>query len=316
MSLLQEVLKEKKKVIIGQDNIITKILVSMFSGGHILLIGVPGLAKTLISNVISRMFNFEFRRVQFTPDLMPADIIGFDIIEEDPETGKKIIKFHKGPIFTNILLADEINRASPKTQSALLESMQEKRVTTFSKTFHLEDPFFVIATQNPLEQEGTYPLPEAQLDRFMLQVNVEYPSFDEEIEICKVSPDISIISPIMDKEEFFENQKKINQIVVSEKVIEYIVSVIRQTRPQETSIPEIKEFVEWGAGPRASQHTLKASKTLAFLKNEKILLKEHIDEILPDVLRHRIILNYSAKIENVSPNYIIELVIKHVSKKI
>ncbi|MFN4245105.1 MAG: AAA family ATPase [Brevinematia bacterium] len=316
MSILDEVIREKSKVIIGQDGIITKIIVSLFSGGHVLIVGVPGLAKTLISNVVAKMFDFEFRRVQFTPDLMPADIIGFDVIEEDLDSGRKVIKFHKGPIFTNILLADEINRASPKTQSALLESMQERKVTTFSKTFYLEEPFFVIATQNPLEQEGTYPLPEAQLDRFMLQINVDYPSFEEEIEICKVSPDLEKVSKIMGREEFFENQKKIDEVIVSDKVVEYIVKVVRQTRPQETNIPEIKEFVEWGAGPRASQHTLRASKTFAFLKNEKILLKEHVDEVLPDILRHRIILNYSAKIENINSDHIVDLVIDYVSKRI
>lgn len=315
MSILDTVLREKSKLIIGQDDTVTKILVAMFSDGHILMVGVPGLAKTLIANAISRMFEFEFRRVQFTPDLMPADIIGFDVVEDDLSNGRKVIRFHKGPIFTNILLADEINRASPKTQSALLESMQERRVTTFSKTYELESPFFVIATQNPLEQEGTYPLPEAQLDRFTMQINVSYPSFEEEIQICRVEPDLTKISPIMSKEEFFEYKSRIKDVFVSDKVVEYIVRIVRQTRPSETSISEVKEFVEWGAGPRASQHLLKASKTLAFLRGDKTLLKEHVDEIVFDVLRHRVILNYSAKIENISSENLIESIVKSVSAK-
>lgn len=313
---LDVILREKDKVIVGQDRVIVRILVSLFSEGHVLLVGVPGLAKTLIANTIAKMFDLEFRRIQFTPDLMPADIIGFDIIEEDPESGKKSLKFHKGPVFTNILLADEINRASPKTQSALLESMQEKKVTTFGKTFQLESPFFVIATQNPLEQEGTYPLPEAQLDRFMMQINLDYPSYEDEIKISRINPNLSLIQKVMTKSEFFEYQREINNIFVSDKIIEYVVKIVRQTRPSESEINEIREFVEWGAGPRASQHLLKAGKTLAFLVNEKILLKEHIDEVALDVLRHRIILNYSAKIENISSDKILQLVINFVSKKI
>ncbi|MEN2997948.1 MAG: MoxR family ATPase [Brevinematia bacterium] len=316
LSLADRILKEKSKIIIGQDSIITKIVVSLFSEGHVLLVGVPGLAKTLIANTIAKMFSFEFRRVQFTPDLMPADIIGFDIIEEDGSTGKKSLRFHKGPIFTNILLADEINRASPKTQSALLESMQEKKVTTFSKTFQLESPFFVIATQNPLEQEGTYPLPEAQLDRFMMQINVDYPSYEEELKICRTTPDLSLVQPIMEKEEFFRYQREIEEVFVSDKVVEYIVKITRQTRPSESNISEVKEFVEWGAGPRASQHLLRAGKSLAFLRNSKTLLKEHIDEIVFDILRHRIILSYSAKIENISQDLIIQLVVENISRKI
>lgn len=316
MSILNRILKEKNKVIVSQDDTITKIITCIFSDGHVLMVGVPGLAKTLIANTIAKMFNFEFRRIQFTPDLMPADIIGFDIVEEDIETGKKVIKFHKGPVFTNILLADEINRASPKTQSALLECMQEKKVTTFSKTFNLDNPFFVIATQNPLEQEGTYPLPEAQLDRFMMEITMDYPTYEEELKICSFSPDLSQIDQIISKEEFFEYKEKINTVFVSDKLIEYIVKIIRETRPQATTIKEVKEFIEWGAGPRASQHLLKASKTFAFLNNQQVLLKEHIDTLVKDILKHRIILNYSAKIENISPNQIIDIIVQKVSKSI
>lgn len=316
MSIIDKVVREKNKIIVGQDDTVIKILVCLFSEGHVLLVGVPGLAKTLTANTIARMFDFDFKRIQFTPDLMPADIVGFDVIEEDPETGKKNIRFHKGPVFTNILLADEINRASPKTQSALLESMQEKKVTTFSRTFVLEDPFFVIATQNPLEQEGTYPLPEAQLDRFMMQINVDYPSFDEEMKICRINPDLSLVEPIMSKDEFFEHQNKIKDIFVSDKVVEYIVRIARQTRPSETKVSEVKEFVEWGVGPRASQHLLKASKSLVYLEGGKTLLKEHVDKIVFDVLRHRIIMNYSAKIDNISQDNIIEAIIESVSKEV
>ncbi|MCX8028558.1 MAG: MoxR family ATPase [Brevinematales bacterium] len=316
MVILNELKKEKSKIIVGQDDVFTKIVASLFAGGHVLMVGVPGLAKTLLANTVAKMFDLEFRRVQFTPDLMPADIIGFDIIEEDPETGKKVIKFHKGPIFTNILLADEINRASPKTQSALLESMQEKKVTTFGKTYILDDPFFVIATQNPLEQEGTYPLPEAQLDRFMIQINMRYPSFEEELEICKITPDISRITPIVDLKSFFEYQREIDKVFVSDKIVEYIVRIVRNTRPSDSDIPKVKEFVDWGAGPRASQHLLRISKSLAFLRGDKKVIKEYVDEIVFDVLRHRVILNYSAKIENVSPEDVILSVIQRVSSSI
>lgn len=314
--ILNKILREKSKVIVGQDRVIEEIVVSLFSGGHCLLVGVPGLAKTLIANSIAKMFDFEFKRIQFTPDLMPADIIGFDIVEEDIETGKKKIVFHKGPVFTNILLADEINRASPKTQSALLESMQEKKITTFGKTYNLEEPFFVIATQNPLEQEGTYPLPEAQLDRFMMQINVDYPSFNEELEICRFEPDLSQLDIIMDKEEFFRVVSEIKNVFVSDSVVKYIVSLVRETRPKESSVGEVKEFVEWGAGPRVSQHLLKSAKTLAFLRGDRVVLKEHVDYLLPDILRHRIILNYSAKVEGVTIENILDKVKSMVSLKV
>ncbi|MGB9621665.1 MAG: AAA family ATPase [Brevinematia bacterium] len=314
--ILNQVLKEKSKVIVGQDKVIESIVVSLFSGGHCLLVGVPGLAKTLIANTIAKMFDFEFRRIQFTPDLMPADIIGFDVVEEDLDSGKKKIVFYKGPVFTNILLADEINRASPKTQSALLESMQEKKITTFGKTYKLEEPFFVIATQNPLEQEGTYPLPEAQLDRFMMQINVDYPSFDEELEICKSEPDLSKVSTIMSKSEYFNIVEKIKNVFVSESVVRYIVYLVRETRPSESNIKEVREFVEWGAGPRVSQHLLKASKTLAFIKGDRAVLKDHVDYLMPDILRHRIVLSYSAKVEGIDVEYILSKVVDSVSLKI
>ncbi len=316
MSLFEEINKEKSKVIVGQDRVISRIITCLFSEGHILIVGVPGLAKTLMANVVARMLDLEFRRIQFTPDLMPADIIGFDIIEEDLESGKKKLVFQKGPVFTNILLADEINRASPKTQSALLEAMQERKVTVFGRTYELENPFFVIATQNPLEQEGTYPLPEAQLDRFMMQVIVDYPSLEEELKICKVEPDLSSIKPIITKNDFFRIKEEIRKTFVPDKIVEYIVKIVRATRPNDSPLPLVKEFVEWGAGPRVTQHILKASMTLAYLNGDKTLQKKHIDEILVDSLRHRVILNYSAKLENISIEQIISEVVKFVEHNI
>jgi len=316
MSLLEEINKEKSKVIVGQERVINRIITCLFSEGHILIVGVPGLAKTLMANVVARMLDLEFKRIQFTPDLMPSDITGFDIIEEDLESSRKKLVFQKGPVFTNILLADEINRASPKTQSALLEAMQERKVTVFGRTYELESPFFVIATQNPLEQEGTYPLPEAQLDRFMMQVIIDYPSLEEELKICKVEPNLSVINPIITKSQFFKVKEEIKKTFVSDKIVEYIVKIVRATRPSDSPLSLVKEFVEWGAGPRVTQHMLKASMTLAQLNGDKTLQKEHVDEILIDSLRHRVILNYSAKLENISIEQIITEVVKFVENNI
>ena len=316
MSLIEEINKEKSKVIVGQERVINRIITCLFSEGHILIVGVPGLAKTLMANVVARMLDLEFKRIQFTPDLMPSDITGFDIIEEDLESGRKKLVFQKGPVFTNILLADEINRASPKTQSALLEAMQERKVTVFGRTYELESPFFVIATQNPLEQEGTYPLPEAQLDRFMMQVIIDYPSLEEELKICKVEPNLSVINPIITKSQFFKVKEEIKKTFVSDKIVEYIVKIVRATRPSDSPLSLVKEFVEWGAGPRVTQHMLKASMTLAQLNGDKTLQKEHVDEILIDSLRHRVILNYSAKLENISIEQIITEVVKFVENNI
>ena len=316
MSLIEEINKEKSKVIVGQERVINRIITCLFSEGHILIVGVPGLAKTLMANVVARMLDLEFKRIQFTPDLMPSDITGFDIIEEDLESGRKKLVFQKGPVFTNILLADEINRASPKTQSALLEAMQERKVTVFGRTYELESPFFVIATQNPLEQEGTYPLPEAQLDRFMMQVIIDYPSLEEELKICKVEPNLSVINPIITKSQFFKVKEEIKKTFVPDKIVEYIVKIVRATRPSDSPLSLVKEFVEWGAGPRVTQHMLKASMTLAHLNGDKTLQKEHVDEILIDSLRHRVILNYSAKLENISIEQIITEVVKFVENNI
>jgi len=316
MSVIDEVNREKSKVIVGQEKVISRIVTCLFSDGHILIVGVPGLAKTLMANVIAHMLDLNFSRIQFTPDLMPADITGFDMVEEDTDTGKKRLVFQKGPIFTNMLLSDEINRASPKTQSALLEAMQERKVTVFGRTYKLDDPFFVMATQNPLEQEGTYPLPEAQLDRFMMQVIVDYPSFEEEIKICKEDADISNISPIISKKDFFKIKEEIKKVFVPDKLVEYIVRIVRSTRPSDSTIKLVNEFVEWGAGPRVTQHLLKSSVSFAYLNGYNTLQKEHIDEILIDSLRHRIILNYSAKLENVSIEQVIQEIVKHVSNHI
>jgi len=299
-----ELKQEIAKVIIGQDDVVNQILISIFSGGHSLLIGVPGLAKTLMVNTIAQALGLEFKRIQFTPDLMPSDILGSEILDEN-----RHFKFIKGPIFANIILADEINRTPPKTQAALLEAMQERSVTVAGHQYKLDLPYFVLATQNPIEQEGTYPLPEAQLDRFMFAINLDYPSFQEEVDVVKATTtDIKItVNALFTAQEIIDFQNVIRRIPVADNVIEYAVSLVSKTRPKaDTAADIVKEFVDWGAGPRASQSLILAAKTHAATLGKFSPDIENIQAVATGILRHRIIKNYKAEAEGVTDEKIIE----------
>ena len=296
--------QEVAKVIIGQDEVVNQILISIFSGGHSLLVGVPGLAKTLMVNTIAQALGLNFKRIQFTPDLMPSDILGSEILDENRQ-----FKFIKGPIFSNIVLADEINRTPPKTQAALLEAMQERSVTVAGHQYKLSLPYFVLATQNPIEQEGTYPLPEAQLDRFMFAINLEYPSFQEEVDVVKATTtDVkATVNALFTAQEIIDFQNVIRRIPVADNVIEYAVSLVAKTRPKADSAADIvKEFVDWGAGPRASQNLILAAKTHAATLGKFSPDIENIQAVATGILRHRIIKNYKAEAEGVSDEKIIQ----------
>jgi MoxR-like ATPase len=300
----QQLRKEIAKVIVGQESVIEQILISIFSGGHVLLIGVPGLAKTLMVNTIAKALGLDFKRIQFTPDLMPSDILGSEILDND-----RNFKFIKGPVFSNIVLADEINRTPPKTQAALLEAMQERSVTIAGNHYKLEKPYFVLATQNPIEQEGTYPLPEAQLDRFMFAINLEYPTFEEEVSVVKqtTSTHSSLVEVVFDATAVLEFQSLIRRIPVADNVVEYAVRMISKTRPNTATASEkIQEFVSWGAGPRASQNLILAAKTHAVIHGKFSADIEDVQAVSKSVLRHRIIKNYKAEAEGVTVDTIIE----------
>lgn len=300
----QQLRKEIAKVIVGQEAVIEQILISIFSGGHVLLIGVPGLAKTLMVNTIAKALGLDFKRIQFTPDLMPSDILGSEILDND-----RNFKFIKGPVFSNIVLADEINRTPPKTQAALLEAMQEHSVTIAGNHYKLEQPYFVLATQNPIEQEGTYPLPEAQLDRFMFAINLEYPTFEEEVSVVKhtTSTHSSLVDVVFDATAVLEFQSLIRRIPVADNVVEYAVRMISKTRPNTATASEkIQEFVSWGAGPRASQNLILAAKTHAVIHGKFSADIEDVQAVSKSVLRHRIIKNYKAEAEGVTVDTIIE----------
>jgi len=289
---------EISKVIIGQDEVIEELLISIFSRGHCLLVGVPGLAKTLLVNTIAKTLGLTFNRIQFTPDLMPSDIIGSEILDEN-----RHFKFVKGPLFSNVILADEINRTPPKTQAALLEAMQEKSVTTAGHTYTLPDPFFVLATQNPIEQEGTYPLPEAQLDRFMFNIWVDYPNFQEEVDVVKATTtDISAkVDQVISSEEILHFQQLIRKIPVADNVVEYAVKLASKTRPgREMASDNTNQFISWGAGPRASQFLIIAAKCHAALKGKFSPDIENVKAVALPILRHRIVRNYKAEAEGVT----------------
>ncbi len=287
---------EIAKVIIGQEHIVRALLAAMFSGGHVLLIGVPGLAKTRLVKTLSDVLSWEFQRIQFTPDLMPSDITGVELLQVDPE-GQRHMEFIPGPIFSNLVLADEINRTPPKTQSALLEAMQERHVTSAGKLHQLPDPFMVVATQNPIEQEGTYPLPEAQLDRFMFSLWMEYPSREDEEDIVMATTgeEQHDLHPVFSPEKILQFQDLIRRVPVSRHVVRYAVALARATRPAEAEAPELtRNYVEWGAGPRAAQHMVLGAKALAVLDGEPAPGCDHIREAAQSVLRHRVIPNYQA----------------------
>ena len=295
---------EIAKVIVGQDEVVKSVLISIFSNGHCLLVGVPGLAKTLLVQTIARVLDLNFNRVQFTPDLMPSDIIGAEILGED-----RHFKFIKGPIFSNIILADEINRTPPKTQAALLEAMQEKAVTAAGVTHQLDKPFFVLATQNPIEQEGTYPLPEAQLDRFMFNVTLSYPSFAEELQVVKntTSTNSVQLNKVITAAQIVEFQQLVRNIPVSDHVLEYAVRMVSKTRPQgELATPQVKRLLNWGAGPRASQYLVLGAKCHAVISGKYSPDIEDVQAIAKPILRHRIVRSYHAEAEGLSTDQIIE----------
>ena len=298
---------EIAKVIVGQDAVVQQVLISIFCNGHCLLVGVPGLAKTLLVQTISDSLGLNFNRIQFTPDLMPSDIVGAEILDEN-----RNFKFVKGPLFANIILADEINRTPPKTQSALLEAMQERSVTNAGTRYELDKPFFVLATQNPIEQEGTYPLPEAQLDRFMFNVILDYPSYEEELQIVKqttVKNEVTL-NTIMSAEQIMECKQVITKLPVTDNVLQYAVSLVAKTRPKSDKAPEVvKQYIEWGAGPRASQFMLMAAKCHAAINGKYAPDIEDVKAVAKPILRHRIVMNYKAEAEGMSVDQIIESIL-------
>jgi MoxR-like ATPase len=299
---IKQVKKEIAKVIVGQEDIIDQLLISLFSRGHCLLVGVPGLAKTLLIKTVAEVMDLKFSRIQFTPDLMPSDITGTEIIEEDNLTKKRDFKFISGPIFANIVLADEINRTPPKTQAALLEAMQEYKVTAAGVTYQLPQPFFVLATQNPIEQEGTYPLPEAQLDRFMFNLWLEYPSYEEEIKIVETTTSEykAHLEKVLSASEIMEFQELVRKVPVAENVVEYAVKVASMTRPTNGNSPQfIKDWITWGAGPRASQYMILSAKTRAIIGGRYTPKIDDVKLAMLPVLRHRIITNFSAEAEGI-----------------
>ena len=300
------------KVIVGQKEVINHLFVALLCRGHVLLEGVPGLAKTLLIKTLADVLDLQFNRIQFTPDLMPSDITGTDIIEEDHSTSKRSFRFFKGPIFANVILADEINRTPPKTQSALLEAMQEHRVTTGGNTYELDQPFFVLATQNPIEQEGTYPLPEAQLDRFMFNILIDYPSKDEEIEIVKTltTAGKKSLKKVITKDDLKSFQNLIQHVPVADNVIKYAVNLVGMTRPSDDSAPDItKNWLEWGAGPRASTFLIMAAQAKCLLSGKSTPDIDDIKDVSKPVLRHRIITNFTAEADGVSKEDILDQLI-------
>ncbi len=304
--------KEIAKVIVGQQEAIDEILISLLAGGHCLLEGVPGLAKTLMVKTISEALEMSFKRVQFTPDLMPGDIVGTEILEEDHETGKKFFKFNKGPIFANIVLADEINRTPPKTQAALLEAMQEYKVTYAGTNYDLPKPFLIIATQNPIEQAGTYPLPEAQLDRFLLYIKLGYPSETEELQVLKSTTGVGKkdLKNIMSDEEILALQQLTRQVHISEELIVKINQIVRSTRPASTTSAFVKQWCDWGAGPRAGQALVLCAKARAVLNERFSVLPEDIHTLAFPILRHRIALNFRADAEGITTDDVIKEILK------
>lgn len=300
--------EEIGKVIVGQAEVVEQLLMALFSRGHCLLVGVPGLAKTLLVSTVARILHLSFKRIQFTPDLMPADITGTDILQDDPETGRRTFSFLKGPVFANMILADEINRTPPKTQAALLEAMQEHHVTAGGHTYALPEPFFVLATQNPIEQEGTYPLPEAQLDRFMFEIVVGYPSRLEEIEIMKrtTSNQRPELEALLDGSQIQELQQLVRQVAVSDHVFNYVADLVRATRPKEQNAPSfVKEMLAWGAGPRASQNLILGGKARALLQGRLHVTTEDVRAVALPVLRHRLVTTFHADAEGVTTDEVI-----------
>ena len=303
------------KIVIGQKEILDFMLIALLTKGHTLLVGVPGLAKTLLIKSMAEICDLSFKRIQFTPDLMPSDITGTELIDIDPETEKRAFRFYKGPIFANIVLADEINRTPPKTQSALLQAMQEKKITAGGKTYDLDQPFFVLATQNPIEQEGTYPLPEAQLDRFMFHLNINYPSIDEEVSIVNETTvgKKHNVEKVFSKESIIGFQDLVFRVPISDNVVNYAVKLAASTRPNENTGSEyVKKWVEWGAGPRASQYLVLGAKAKALLNGRPTPSIEDIQSLAPEILRHRILPNFNAEAEGIKVDDIVNQLIQNL----
>jgi MoxR-like ATPase len=319
---LQEAFRDIKKqlgrIIVGQEEVIEELLISLFSRGHCILEGVPGLAKTLMISTLSRSLSLAFSRIQFTPDLMPSDITGTEVIEENRSTGQREFKFLQGPLFANVILADEINRTPPKTQAALLEAMQERQVTVGRVRHRLEAPFFVLATQNPIEQEGTYPLPEAQQDRFMFKVFVRYPKFEEEFEIARRTTSLQTeeVNPVLSGEQILELQNLVRRVPVSDHVIRYTLALVRQTRIGEPGVPRfIRDWLSWGAGPRAVQYLILGGKARALLYGRVHVQTDDIQKLAYPVLRHRILTNFTAASEGISSDTVIKKLIEETPSK-
>ena len=311
----QQTMEQVSKVIVGQQDVVQQLLIALFAQGHCLLIGVPGLAKTLMVRTLSRALSLDFNRIQFTPDLMPADITGTEVIQEDKTTGQRDFRFVTGPVFTNVLLADEINRTPPKTQAALLEAMQERQVTTGGQRHVLPDPFFVLATQNPIEQEGTYPLPEAQLDRFMLNVLVDYPDEVAELEIIKQTADAAEaeLSTVLNAEQILDAARIVRQVPIADHVARFALQLIRATRPgRQESLELVDELVMWGAGPRAGQDLVLAAKVKALMSGRLSVDLEDIQAVAYPVLRHRVKTNFNAESDGVNSDDIIRQLIEHL----
>jgi MoxR-like ATPase len=306
---------EVGKRIVGQKDVLEEVLMAMLAGGHALLVGVPGLAKTLMISSIAQAMRLEFRRIQFTPDLVPSDITGTEILEEDSATGARQFRFARGPIFSNIVLADEINRTPPRTQAALLEAMQERHVTAAGQTMALPKPFFVLATQNPIEQEGTYPLPEAQLDRFIFNIWIGYPDEDDEVSILRATTavDRTVLAPVLDGEQTMALQVAVRELPASEPALRYAAAIARATRPDGSTAPAlVKQFVRWGAGPRAGQALILGAKAHALLQGRYAVSPEDIRRVALPVLRHRVLLNFAAEAEGVTTEQTIKALLEHV----
>jgi len=316
LSKLDLVSSEVGKIIVGQQDVVNQLLVSIMAGGHCLLEGVPGLAKTLMVSTLSQTLALDFKRVQFTPDLMPSDIIGTEILETDKDSGERFFKFQKGPLFTNILLADEINRTPAKTQAALLEAMQEKHVSYGGKHYDLTAPFFVLATQNPVEQSGTYPLPEAQLDRFLMFVRVEYPESQDEIEILRRTTGTysANLEQTLSGGEVLNLQRLTREVEIGEPLLNYVADLVRSTRDQQSSIEQVRKYVRWGAGPRAGQALVLCAKAQALLKHRFTVTFSDIEAVAHAVLRHRILLNFQAEAESITTDKIVDGLLSAVAK--
>lgn len=307
-------LEELQKIIVGQSAVLEQILAAIFTRGHCLLVGVPGLAKTLMVSTLARILDVQFKRIQFTPDLMPSDITGTNVLEEDDQ-GKRYFRFMEGPVFTNILLADEINRTPPKTQAALLQAMQEREVTVGQQTYPLPEPFFTIATQNPIEQEGTYPLPEAQLDRFMFNIKVDYPTLEEEEKILAATTrsEKAEVRKILNGKAIVSLQKLVNSVAVSPYIIQYVTRLVRATRPNDSAAPAfVREMVDWGAGPRAGQFLIQGGKALAAMDGRFTVAIEDVQKLAVPVLRHRISTNFQAQAEGMTTDDLVLRLIKEI----